>query len=203
VTFLLPPPPGRRLLEVGAGRGGKTSHLAALMGDQGLIAALDRHYPRLKELQLNLARLGVGAAQPVLADAAAALPVKAEAFDAAVLDAPCSSLGVIRRHPEIKGRLQKADLAAFPPRQLAMLNAADRGLKPGGRLLYITCTSEPGENEEVIEAFLSAHPEFRLATDPMLLPAPARPLVKPPGFFHTSPEEHNLDAFFGALLAKA
>jgi 16S rRNA (cytosine967-C5)-methyltransferase len=202
VSPLLPVAPGQRLLEIGAGRGGKTSHLAALRGDQGFIMALDRHLHRLMELKLNLARLGVRSARPLLADAAAALPCKGEAVDAAALDAPCSSLGIIRRHPEIKGRLRQADLATFPPRQLAMLTATARCLKPGGRLLYITCTSEPGENEEVIDAFLTAHPDFHLATDPQLLPPLARSLVRPPGFFRTSPEEHNLDAFFAALLAK-
>jgi len=199
---LLPLKPGARVLEIGAGRGGKTSHLAAALGDRGLILALDRHFHRLQELKLNLARLGVGAAQPLMADATAALPCKAGAADAVLVDAPCSSLGIIRRHPEIKGRIREADLAAFPPRQLAMLAAAAPCLRPGGRLLYITCTSEPPENEAVIGAFLTAHPEFHPATDASRLPAPARSLIEPPGFFRTSPEEHDLDAFFAALLAK-
>lgn len=202
VSHLLPLAPAPRLLEIGAGRGGKTSHLAALMTGPGFIIAVDRHLHRLQELKGNLARLGLSGARPLLADAAVALPLRSGAMDAAAVDAPCSSLGVIRRHPEIKGRLREADLATFPPRQLAMLAAAARCLQPGGRLLYITCTSEPEENEEVIRAFLSAHPEFHLATDPELLPAPARPLMQPPGFFRTSPEEHNLDAFFAAVLAK-
>jgi 16S rRNA (cytosine967-C5)-methyltransferase len=199
---LLPLTPGARLLEIGAGRGGKTSHLAAALGDRGLILALDRHFRRLKELKLNLARLGVTAAHPLVADATAALPCKSGAADAVLVDAPCSSLGIIRRHPEIKGRLREAALAAFPPRQLAMLAAAAPCLRPGGRLLYITCTSEPAENEEVIRAFLTAHPEFHLATDLSGLPAPARSLIEPPGFFRTSPAEHDLDAFFAAVLAK-
>jgi 16S rRNA (cytosine967-C5)-methyltransferase len=199
---LLPLTPGARLLEVGAGRGGKTSHLAAALGDRGLILALDRHFRRLQELKINLARLGVGAAQPLVSDATVALPCRSGAADAVLVDAPCSSLGIIRRHPEIKGRVTEAALAAFPPRQLAMLAAAAPCLRPGGWLLYITCTSEPAENEAVINAFLAAHPEFHLATDPTRLPAPARFLIEPPGFFRTSPEEHDLDAFFAALLAK-
>ncbi len=83
-----------------------------------------------------------------------------------------------------------------------MLKAAAGALKPGGQLLYITCTSEPAENEEVIGAFLAAQPEFHLATDPSRLPPAARSLVQPPGFFRTSPAEHDLDAFFAAVLAK-
>ena len=202
VSHLLPVAPGARLMEIGAGRGGKTSHLAALMTNQGLILAVDHHLGRLKELKLNLARLGAATARPLMADAASALPCKPEVMDAAAVDAPCSSLGIIRRHPEIKGRLSEGDLAAFPPRQLAMLKAAAGALKPGGQLLYITCTPEPAENEEVIGAFLAAHPEFRLATDPDRLPPAARALVQPPGFFRTSPAEHDLDAFFAAVLAK-
>ena len=83
-----------------------------------------------------------------------------------------------------------------------MLEEAAPLLKPGGRLLYITCTTEPAENEEQISAFLARHPEFHLATDSGRLPPPARPLVHPPGWFRTSPEDHNLDAFFAAVLAR-
>jgi 16S rRNA (cytosine967-C5)-methyltransferase len=201
VTLLLPLKKTRRLLELGAGRGGKTTHLAETMPGDGLLLALDQHQGRLKELRRNLKRWGV-AAQPGRADAAAALPVKDRAMEAAVLDAPCSALGILRRHPEIKTRLAEADLDTFPPRQRALLEGAGAALKPGGRLLYITCTTEPAENEGMIESFLADHPEFHLATDADLLPAPARDLVQQPGYFHSSPAEHDLDGFFAALLVK-
>ncbi len=199
-TFLLPLDEGGAWLELGAGRGGKTTHLAERIGKGGLLLAVDLHHGRLRELQLNLRRWGAAAVQAVRADAARSLPVKAQVVAAAVVDAPCSALGILRRHPEIKSRLQEPDLETFPPRQRAMLEAAAGALQPGGRLLYITCTTEPAENEEMIESFLAGHPEFRLATAPDLLPAPARPLVSPPGYFRSSPAEHDLDGFFAALL---
>ena len=199
---LLPLGPDLRLVEIGAGRGGKTTHLAEAMGNSGLLVAVDSHPHRLKELQLNTRRWGVTAAHPLRADAAQALPLKPATLDAVVLDVPCSSLGIIRRHPEIKSRLREGDLATFPPRQQAMLEAAARLLKPGGRLLYITCTTEPAENETQISAFLARHPEFHLATDPGRLPPQARTLIQPPGWFRTTPADHNLDAFFAAVLAR-
>jgi 16S rRNA (cytosine967-C5)-methyltransferase len=202
-TLLLGPQPGHTVLELGAGRGGKTTHLAELMNNQGLILAVDNHRGRLRELKVNLQRWGARIVQPLLADAALALPLKPAFCGAAAVDAPCSALGIIRRHPEIKTRLQEADLATFPPRQRALLAAAARVLKPGGRLLYITCTTEPEENQQVVEGFLATHPEFRLATDPAALPPAARPLIQPPGYFLTSPEAHGLDAFFAAVLAKS
>ena len=202
VSLLLPVKLAGRLLELGAGRGGKTTHLAEKLADGGLLLAVDQHHGRLKELQANLRRWGITTAQPIRADAAAALPVKTEAVDAAVLDVPCSALGILRRHPEIKSRLTEADLDTFPPRQRAILEAAATALRPGSRLLYITCTTEPAENEGLIESFLEAHPEFLLATDPNLLPAPARVLMHSPGYFRTSPAAHDLDGFFAVLLAK-
>ena len=102
VSLLLPLKKTRRLLELGAGRGGKTTHLAETMPGDGLLLALDQHQGRLKELRRNLKRWGLTAVQPGRADAAAALPVKDRSVEAAVLDAPCSALGILRRHPEIK-----------------------------------------------------------------------------------------------------
>jgi 16S rRNA (cytosine967-C5)-methyltransferase len=84
-----------------------------------------------------------------------------------------------------------------------MLEGAARLLKPGGRLLYITCTTEPAENEAQIDSFLTRHPEFHLATDPGQLPPQARHLIQPPGFYRTSPADHNLDALFAAVLARS
>ncbi len=199
-SMLLPPARGR-LLELGAGRGGKTTHLAELSGQAGLILAMELHQGRLRELRGTLARWGASAVQPIRADAARVLPLGDGAMDAAVLDAPCSALGILRRHPEIKTRLKEADLATFPPRQRAWLEAAAPALRPGGHLLYITCTEEPAENQELIESFLEAHREFRLSTDPQLLSAPARHLVQPPGWF-CSLGADDLDGFFAALLTK-
>jgi 16S rRNA (cytosine967-C5)-methyltransferase len=202
ISGLLPLGPGLRLAEIGAGRGGKTTHLSEAMVNSGLLAAVDRHAGRLKELRKNARRWGVEIVYPVQADAAAALPLKSDTMDAVVLDVPCSALGILRRHPEIKSRLKEEDLATFPQRQAAMLNEAGRVVKPGGRLLYITCTTEPEEDEVQIEQFLAEHPEFHLATDAGLLP-PQTHLVQPPGYFRSSPEEHDLDAFFAAVLVKA
>ena len=203
ISGLLPLQPGLRLTEIGAGRGGKTTHLTEAMANTGLLVAVDSHAGRLRELQLNTRRWGVEIVQPLRADATAAPPLKIGAMDALVLDVPCSALGILRRHPEIKSRLQEDDLATFPPRQAALLSQAVRLLKPGGRLLYITCTTEPEENEAQIDHFLARHPEFRLATDASLLPPQAQALVQPPGYFRSSPEDHDLDAFFAVVLVRA
>jgi 16S rRNA (cytosine967-C5)-methyltransferase len=202
VTYLSAATPGQRLAEIGCGRGGKTTHLAEMMGHQGLLVALDYHRGRLQEARRNLKRWGAALPQLLLADATRPLPLKGKSWDTVVVDAPCSGLGILRRHPEIKTRLQEADLPTFPPRQLAMLEQAAVLLKPGGRLLYVTCTTEPEENEGVIAAFLKKHPEFQMISDPDTLPPAAQSMWAPPGFFRTSPAAHNLDGFFAAALMR-
>jgi 16S rRNA (cytosine967-C5)-methyltransferase len=201
-TSLLSLAPGQKILEIGAGRGGKTSRLGEKLQNQGIVLAVDNHRQRLMNLSQNLKRWGVTCVQAIRADATQALPLKPDSLDAILIDAPCSALGIIRRHPEIKTRLQETDLATFPPRQRQMLEKAAPLLKPGGRLLYITCTTEPEENEGLLNGFLAEHREYRLANDPDLLPAPARQFLQPPGFFRTSPAEHRLDGFFAAVLIK-
>jgi 16S rRNA (cytosine967-C5)-methyltransferase len=201
-TSLLPLIPGQKILEIGAGRGGKTSHLGEKLQNQGLLLAVDNHRQRLLSLRQNLKRWGVTCVQAIRTDATQALPIKPDSLDAILLDAPCSALGIIRRHPEIKTRLKETDLATFPPRQRQMLEQAAPLLKPGGRLLYITCTTEPEENEELVKGFLGEHPEYRLANEPERLPPPARHFLQPSGFFRTSPAEQHLDGFFAAVLIR-
>ncbi|MFW6113078.1 MAG: 16S rRNA (cytosine(967)-C(5))-methyltransferase RsmB [Thermodesulfobacteriota bacterium] len=199
---LLPVSPGQRVLEIGAGRGGKTTHLGEMLENRGLILAVDYHRGRLGSLSRNLERWGVTCAQPLRADAAQALPVRPDSLDAVLIDAPCSALGIMRRHPEIKTRLNEADLGTFPLRQRRMLDAAAPLLKAGGHLLYITCTTEPEENEDLIAGFLAEHPEYHLVHEPEILPRPARDLFEPSGFFRTSPARQGLDGFFAALLRR-
>lgn len=202
VTFLSAAAPGRKIAEIGCGRGGKTTHLAEMVCNRGLLLALDYHRGRIREARLNLQRWGATLPQLLIADATRSLPIKDQSLDTVVVDAPCSGLGILRRHPEIKTRLKETDLATFPPRQLAMLEQGGRLLGPGGRLLYVTCTTEPEENEEVIAAFLKSHPEFNPLTDPGSLPEAARVFLQPSGFFRTSPAFADLDGFFAAVLIR-
>jgi 16S rRNA (cytosine967-C5)-methyltransferase len=201
-TCLLPVAPGQKILEIGAGRGGKTSHLGEKLQNQGFLLAVDNHRQRLMNLRQNLKRWGLTCVQPLRADATQALPVMPGSLDAILLDAPCSALGIIRRHPEIKTRLKESDLATFPPRQRQMLEKAAPLLKPGGHLLYITCTTETEENGDLVNAFLADHQEYRLVNEPDLLPPSAREFLQPPGFFRTSPAKDHLDGFFAALLRR-
>ncbi len=202
-SYLLSLRPGEAVLEIGAGRGGKTTHLGERLANCGLLLAVDKHRRRLQELQHLAARWGITTAHPLQADATRPLPVRAGSLDAILIDAPCSALGIIRRHPEIKTRLAEADLISFPPRQRAMLEVAAPLLRPGGRLLYITCTTEPEENDALVTAFLEGHPEFRPAGPPAQFPIAARDLLDPRGVFRTSPEEHRMDGFFAALMVKS
>jgi 16S rRNA (cytosine967-C5)-methyltransferase len=202
-SYLLRVEPGQQILEIGAGRGGKTTHLASLLAGQGRLLAVDRSLPRLGQLKEAQERLQLERIFPVLADATAPLPVKASAlWDRVMLDAPCSGLGVIRRHPELRWRRQEEDLEKYAARQLLLLQRAAPLLRRGGILLYITCTTEPEENEAVVQAFLADHHDFRLDADPLSLPAAARYLIGLDGFFRTLPERDDLDGFFAATLVR-
>jgi 16S rRNA (cytosine967-C5)-methyltransferase len=191
---------GDRVLDACASPGGKTVALAAAVGSQGLLVAGDVRRRRVDLLSRTIARSGARSVRIVRLDAAA-LPF-GPAFDLVLLDAPCSGLGTIRRDPEIRWRRKESDLGVFARAQRKMLDGAVGAVKPGGRIVYATCSSEPEEGEDLVTAFLGDRPEFALE-DPgrqfgrgAALPS----LITPGGFFRTWPHEHGLESFFAAVL---
>jgi 16S rRNA (cytosine967-C5)-methyltransferase len=145
---------GERVVDLCAAPGGKTAQLAAA---GARMLAVDRSAKRLKRLEENLARLGL-AAEVRVADAT---KLDEEPFDGVLLDAPCSATGTIRRHPDVAWTKTEADLAKLADLQRRLLESAARLVKPGGRLVYCTCSLEPEEGEGQAERFLAAHPAFR------------------------------------------
>lgn len=196
--------PGQRILDACAAPGGKTGALACATGGQGLIVAGDLRPRRVRLLQRLVSAAGVPGVAFVRADAERAVPFGA-IFDAVLVDAPCSGLGTIRRDPDIRWRRQEADLPAFAARQIRMLVEASASVHPSGRLVYATCSSEPDENEHVVQAFLDASPGWSREPPARRVPAlPAGVLacVDADGCLRTSPDRHGLEPFFAACLRR-
>jgi 16S rRNA (cytosine967-C5)-methyltransferase len=168
---LLAPQPGQRVLDACAAPGGKTSHLAALMDNSGEIVAADSAPERLDRLRENLARLGVTNARVLRHDwwkGPGDFPPAS--FDRILVDAPCTNTGVLRRRVDARWRLGMRDFSEMPARQLAIIRSVIPLLKPGGALVYSTCSIEPEENEQLVEKILAAHPALRLGETRQSLP---------------------------------
>ncbi len=198
ISRLVSPSPGDIVLDLCAGAGGKTTHLAELMGNCGSIFAVDIKQERIAELGKTAKRLGIEIIRGYVADARAILPEPIpRLFDRILVDAPCSGLGTLRRNPEIKWRLKREDISALTTTQLTMLlNAADY-LKVDGKLIYATCSLLPDENEDVVNEFLRLRKDFQLCRPNPAIPAQ---LIDQRGFFRTSTWRDNTDSFFGAIL---
>lgn len=160
---LLAPKPGERILDACAAPGGKAFLIAAALGSAKDLLCTDSNEKRLPRLQENLARLHAGEAATAVHDWTKPAPAKWHgAFDAILLDVPCSNTGVIRRRVDVRWRLQVPDIEKLVVTQRTILEAALPCLKPGGRLVYSTCSIERSENMDQVEAFLAAHPELEL-----------------------------------------
>lgn len=160
---LLAPQPGETVLDACAAPGGKTTYLAALMQNRGRIVACDLWESRVARLRDNCRRLGATIAEPMALDTMKESPVLAPAsFDRILIDAPCSNTGVIRRRVDVRWRLTEEDFMRMPEQQLALLRRCAGLLKPGGTLVYSTCSLEPEENEHVAEEASRAIPGLRL-----------------------------------------
>jgi 16S rRNA (cytosine967-C5)-methyltransferase len=177
--------PGERVLDACASPGGKTTAMAAAMGDAGLIVACDVRDRRVRLLQRTVREAAATSVRVVQVDASRPLPFQA-AFDLVLIDAPCSGLGTLRRDPDIKWRRTPDEFPTFAERQLRILTFASHSLRPGGRVVYSTCSSEPEENEDVVDAFLANRPGFRPDGNPL----------------RTLPFRDGLEAFYARRLIR-
>jgi 16S rRNA (cytosine967-C5)-methyltransferase len=175
--------------------------MAADMEDAGLVVAADVRARRVQLLEQTVRASGARTIRVVRANAAGGLPFGAE-FDRVLVDAPCSGLGTLRRDPDIKWRRREDEFPTLVRLQLQILDAAAGAVRPGGRLIYSTCSSEPEENDQVVAAFLEMHADFRASPLPAL-PPPAQALVDGAGRLRTLPFRDGLEAFFAAALVKA
>jgi 16S rRNA (cytosine967-C5)-methyltransferase len=186
VAHLVDPQPGERLLDACAGVGGKSTHLAALSGDRAHIDAADVS-PRKLELAGELARrLGVTSIRAITCDLTDPQAPLAPTYDRILLDAPCSGLGVLRRHPEAKWRRQPSDLPSLAALQARLLDALVPRLKPGGVLVYSVCTYTDEEGPRQLERLLAAHPGLTVEGAPMT----------------TWPHREDADAFWAVRLRR-
>jgi 16S rRNA (cytosine967-C5)-methyltransferase len=204
VSLLGAPMPGECILDTCASPGGKTAAMAAAAEDRAHIVAADVRVRRMQLLRDTINASGARNVRLVRANLEQGLPFR-PAFDLVFVDAPCSGLGTLRRDPDIRWRRSESDLARFAAAQIAMLRHAAEAVRPGGRLLYSTCSSEPEENEQVVTEFLRSASPFRridLRGEPFTRATPLQRVLDHDGFLRTSPALHGLEAFFGAVLRR-
>jgi 16S rRNA (cytosine967-C5)-methyltransferase len=203
VVAYLEPKPGERILDVCAAPGTKTTAIAEEIGDAGEIVAVDRNVRRLGLVGRDARRLGLTNVTTCEHDAMRTLRGFAArgAFDRILVDAPCSGLGTLRRNPDARWRVRPGDPQRLTETQAAILRNAATALRPGGQLVYSTCTLLPEENEMVVESFLSEARDFRpLPGD--AAPEATRSLVGPDDYLRCFPHLHDTDGFFAARLER-
>lgn len=204
IPLLFGPLPAGPLLDGCAGLGGKTTHLASMLPTGSRLVAVEPHPARIMRLRENLSRLGYLDQVDIFeTDLAKYAHDSHERFPNILLDVPCSGLGVIRRHPEIRWNRSPADLERYQAMQSELLYITAPLLAPGGVLVYATCSTEPEENDEVIDRFLERYPGFALSSCAPSLPPAARIFVDGRGFFRTIPNLNGMDGFFAARLVQS
>jgi 16S rRNA (cytosine967-C5)-methyltransferase len=188
-----------RILDLCASPGGKTVAMAAAMHDSGTLIASEVRTARVRLLRDTVARSGARHAHIVHIPVHGPLPFNT--FDRVLVDAPCSGLGTIRRDPDIRWRRAESDLPRLAEQQVDLLMRAANVVRPGGRLVYATCSSEPEENDDVVSTFLERAPFDRLdlrGQSPELL----QPLLDDRGTLRTLPFAHGLEAFFATAMVR-
>jgi 16S rRNA (cytosine967-C5)-methyltransferase len=199
-SYLLDPQPGELIIDACAAPGGKTTHLAELMGDRGTIYACDKTPSRLKKVKENSDRLGLHAIEVLAGDSREFAQFDRRA-DRVLLDAPCSGLGTLHRRADARWRQTPDNLVQLAQLQGELLAKTAQWVKPGGVLVYATCTLHPLENEKPIRDFLGTHPDWAIEVPPAS--NPAAHFVTSAGWLEVWPHRYDLDGFFMVRLRKA
>jgi 16S rRNA (cytosine967-C5)-methyltransferase len=198
IARLLDPRPGEQVADTCAAPGTKATHLAQLMGNRGRIVAMDPNAARLRLLTQAAARLGVDIVETHAGGVAAVGGRWKGRCDRVLVDAPCSNLGVLRRNPDVKWNRDESDLVRLAEKQRGILAAAAALARPGGRLVYATCSLEPEENDLIVRGFLDGHPDWKVDPPVDFPVAPG-----PDGFVRCLPHVHGTDGFTAVRLARA
>jgi 16S rRNA (cytosine967-C5)-methyltransferase len=203
IGLLLGAKRGEMIADFCAGAGGKTLLIGAQMASSGRLYAFDISEKRLHNLKPRLARSGLSNVHPQLIASENDSRIKrlAGKLDRVLVDAPCSGLGTLRRNPDLKFRQTPESVAALNLQQLAILTSASRLLKQGGRLVYATCSVLPQENQQIVDAFLTEHPQFHQVSVHDVLSEQKIPLSME-GALAVDPSEHNMDGFYAAILER-
>jgi 16S rRNA (cytosine967-C5)-methyltransferase len=204
VVHLLDPQPGERILDTCAAPGTKSAAIAERLNGEGTLLALDRHPRRLQLVGRGMRRLGVGGVATLERDATRSLTDLMEPegpFDRILVDAPCSGLGALRRNPDARWRVRPEDLGTLAKIQRKILESAAAVLRPGGSLVYSTCTITPEENELVIQGFMATRKGWSIASR-QDAPADVQELIDEDGFMRLLPHRHDMDGFFAVRLIR-
>lgn len=196
-VMLLAPSSGDRIIDMCAAPGGKTTYIAELMQNSGSILAVDKYESKLNLIRFSCERLGITNVELVCLDAA---ELQTELADKILVDAPCTGLGALRKKPDIKWKREPEDIHRLAKTQIRMLENAARLLKPGGVIVYSTCTTEPEENIHVVRAFLATHPDYRIDDAAGFV---NKAVVSQEGCIETFPHRHHIDGSFAARLVKS
>ena len=202
--YLLAPKRGEMVVDFCAGAGGKTLILGALMRSTGRLYAFDVSAKRLAKLKPRAARAGLSNVHPACLSGENDTRVKrlSGKVDRVLVDAPCSGLGTLRRNPDLKWRQTAQSVAELTVKQAAILAAAAKLLKPGGRLVYATCSILAEENEGIVDAFLATHGEFHRLSAQEVLAAQGIVIDCGAGDMRLSPQKHGTDGFYAAVLER-
>ena len=202
VARLLSPENAEFIVDLCAAPGGKTTHLAHLMGNAGKIIAVDASAEKIALLEKNCQRVGAGNVKTRVLDATKADLSFIKTADAVLIDAPCSGFGTLRRHPDIRWNKTLEQVRALSELQYDLLKNAAQHIKPDGILVYSTCSIEPIENEEVIQRFLADYPMWTVENAKDFLPHVPQSVITPQGFVQTFPHKHGVDGAFAARLRR-